>query len=187
MKKIVPEEVIVVEGRDDTKRLIEVYGSQVRTIETNGSAISKDCLDQIKYAHQRFGVIVFTDPDYQGERIRRIITQNIPNVKHAYLSQEEAQNRKKDTSLGIEHAKPEVIISALNEIVHPQSAQGEEVPLTELIRLGLIANKKAANNRKKVSKYYKLGHVNGKQLQKKLKSYQITIEQLEKVLIKDGD
>jgi len=32
-----PQEIIVVEGRDDTKRLIETFGPTVKTIETGGS------------------------------------------------------------------------------------------------------------------------------------------------------
>ena len=49
-----PREVIIVEGRDDTKRLIEVFGPQVKTIETNGSALSRSVMSDIEpvsYTH----------------------------------------------------------------------------------------------------------------------------------------
>ena len=77
------KEVIVVEGKDDTTAVKRATGAD--TIETNGSAISDEVLKRIEHAHEKRGVIVFTDPDYPGQRIRAIIEQRIPNVKHAFL------------------------------------------------------------------------------------------------------
>jgi len=37
MSQAMPQEIIVVEGRDDTKRLIETFGPTIKTIETGGS------------------------------------------------------------------------------------------------------------------------------------------------------
>lgn len=65
------KEIIVVEGKDDTAKLKQAL--DVDTIETNGSAINKDILAQIAHAKTKRGVIVFTDPDYPGQRIRQII------------------------------------------------------------------------------------------------------------------
>ena len=42
------EEVIVVEGKDDTRRIQEVVDAD--TIETIGSAINEDILEQIDHA-----------------------------------------------------------------------------------------------------------------------------------------
>lgn len=63
------EEIIVVEGKDDTKRLKEVF--DVDTIETRGSAINESILEQIEHAQETRGVIVFTDPDFSGRRFAR--------------------------------------------------------------------------------------------------------------------
>ena len=57
--------VIVVEGRDDTRRLREIY-PDIETIETNGSAIDEETIALIQKALQTREVIVFTDPDYPG-------------------------------------------------------------------------------------------------------------------------
>ncbi len=40
------KQMIVVEGRDDTKRLREAFGS-IDTIETNGSAINEATLEKL--------------------------------------------------------------------------------------------------------------------------------------------
>ena len=74
MSQAMPQEVIVVEGRDDTKRLIETFGPTVKTIETGGSALETPVLAQIVEAAKTHGIIVLTDPDYQGERLRRLVT-----------------------------------------------------------------------------------------------------------------
>ena len=73
MKRI--KEVIVVEGKDDTKRIQRAVDAD--TIETRGSAIDDETLDLIDRLAQTRGVIVFTDPDFSGEKIRRIISEEI--------------------------------------------------------------------------------------------------------------
>lgn len=80
------EEIIVVEGKDDTKRLKEVF--DVDTIETRGSAINETILEQIEHAQETRGVIVFTDPDFSGEKIRKTIMEAIPDAQHAFCLEE---------------------------------------------------------------------------------------------------
>src|SRR5699024_7556403 len=87
-------EVIVVEGKDDTKRIqMEVNAD---TLETRGSAISDETLDQIEDLYDKRGVIVFTDPDFSGEKIRNIITEAVPGVKHAFLTKHDAAPSHKE-------------------------------------------------------------------------------------------
>lgn len=69
MDKMKIQEIIVVEGKDDTRRLREVVDAD--TIETIGSAINEEILMQIEHAQETRGVIVFTDPDFSGEKIRK--------------------------------------------------------------------------------------------------------------------
>lgn len=76
------KEIIVVEGKDDTTAIKRAV--QADTIETNGSAISEETLKRIQHAQEKRGVIVFTDPDYPGRRIRAIIEERVQGVKHAF-------------------------------------------------------------------------------------------------------
>ena len=87
-EKIKIPQVIVVEGKDDTANLQRFY--QVDTYETRGSAINEEDLERIEKLHQLRGVIVFTDPDYNGERIRRMIMEAVPTAQHAFLRRDEA-------------------------------------------------------------------------------------------------
>lgn len=181
----IPKEFIVVEGRDDTRRLVEVFGPEVKTIETGGSAIDDSVLDEIGRALEQSGVIVLTDPDYPGERIRAIIRQMYPTVKHAHLSQQQAACHRKQQSLGVEHASSESIRQALAQVMTPieiNSQQVAYIPLAQLIAFGLVAFSSAQRRRDYISNYFRIGRMNGKQLQKQLARYQITLEKLQQAL-----
>ena len=184
MGEQIPEEFIVVEGRDDTRRLVEVFGSRIKTIETHGSAIDQTVLDEIGQALKRSDVIVFTDPDYPGQRIRHIIQAHYPTIKHAHLSQSEAQSRRAGMSLGVEHASDEVIRQALSSVMTPAIIRENDryIPVAQLMELGLIGHPEAQWYRDYISDYYRIGKMNGKQLRKQLAAYHITLEQLEDVL-----
>ena len=113
-------QVIVVEGRDDTANLKRYF--DVETYETRGSAINDRDIERIQRLHQRHGVIVFTDPDFNGERIRRMIMTAIPTVQHAFLKRDEAvpKSKTKGRSLGIEHASYEDLKTALTQVTEPR-------------------------------------------------------------------
>ena len=82
------KEIIVVEGKDDTVAIKRAVDAD--TIETNGSAIGDHVIEQVKLALQKRGVIIFTDPDYPGERIRKIISDKVPGCKHAFTKRRSA-------------------------------------------------------------------------------------------------
>uniref|UniRef100_UPI0025D0C414 toprim domain-containing protein n=1 Tax=uncultured Limosilactobacillus sp. TaxID=2837629 RepID=UPI0025D0C414 len=82
MKKI--KEVIVVEGKDDTKQLAKAVVAD--TYETNGSALDENDLSRLADLQKKRGLIILTDPDYNGERLRKIISQRIPGVKQAFIT-----------------------------------------------------------------------------------------------------
>ena len=79
-------------------------------IAVGGFGINAKVIDRIKEAQKRKGVIVLTDPDFAGEKIRRIISKRVKGIKHAYIAQEDGL---KDGDIGVENASPEVIIKAL--------------------------------------------------------------------------
>lgn len=180
------KEIIVVEGRDDTRRLKEVFGN-VDTIETNGSAIDKEVLEVIALAHQRRGVIVLTDPDFPGEKIRQTIIQAIPTVKHAFLTVEEATPKGKG-SLGVEHASKEALDRAFSNVRKMgEQDNHDRVTKTFLMRLQLIGLPQSAKLRDTLSKKLGIGHVNGKQLEKRLNAFGYTPQQVIEALEEIGE
>lgn len=177
------KEVIVVEGRDDTTKIKLAVDAD--TIETNGSAIDKSILNQIKHAKEKRGVIIFTDPDYPGERIRHIIDQHVPGCKHAFLTQSEARAKNpKNNSLGIEHASVEAIRQALKDVYELTNETEDTWNKSDLITYGLIGTNKAAHRRERLGELLQIGHTNGKQLLKRLSTFKVTKLEFEKAMLK---
>lgn len=173
------EEIIVVEGKDDTRRLQEVF--DVDTIETIGSAIDETILSQIEHAQETRGVIVFTDPDFSGEKIRKIIMEAVPAAQHAFLPRSQAAPKKKG-SLGVEHASDEALREALRKVVTPVSQQDEDesekISHQVLASYGLIAGEQARAKREKLGDVLRIGYTNAKQLEKRLAMFRITETEL---------
>ncbi len=77
------KEMIVVEGYHDKQAILKVVEANV--IITNGSHIKAKTIELIKEAQATSGVIVFTDPDNPGKRLRALLDDKIPGLKHAVL------------------------------------------------------------------------------------------------------
>ncbi|MBW7455127.1 ribonuclease M5 [Paenibacillus sepulcri] len=175
------KEIIVVEGKDDTvaiKRAVEA-----ETIETGGSAIGADVLRRVELAQQRRGVILFTDPDHAGERIRKIVAQRVPGCKHAFLPQEDASYKG---DIGVENASPEAIRRALAN-VRTEAGNGEgtsqpEITWDDLMRAGLLVHANASERRLKMGNLLGIGYANGKQFFKRCSMFRITREEFELAL-----
>ena len=168
-------EIIVVEGKDDTVAIKRAVTAD--TIETNGSAISKETLQRIAHAQEKRGVIVFTDPDYPGRRIRAIIEEYVPSAKHAFLAKEKtiAKNGK---GLGIEHACDEDIRAALAAVYTPMHEErAVEITMEDLIDAGLLAHPQAKARRTELGNKLQIGYTNGKQLVKRLHMFGISKKQ----------
>lgn len=167
----------MVEGKSDTiaiKRAVEAD-----TIETNGSAIGEEVLRRIALAHERRGIIIFTDPDHAGERIRKIVARHVPGCKHAFLPQEKAFYKG---DIGIENASPEAIIQALSELRTETPDVTGEIEWEDLIEAGLIVHPDAAGRRLIMGKLLGIGYANGKQFYKRCTSFRISKAEFEKAL-----
>ena len=126
------KETIVVEGKDDianVKRAVEC-----EMIATNGLAFGKDLIDRLVEINARCGIIIFTDPDYAGKKIREKIARKIPTAKHAYIDRKKAI---KKGDLGVENAEPEVIIEALKRAKAEEITPREEFTMADLVKNGL--------------------------------------------------
>lgn len=177
------KEIIVVEGRDDTAKIHQAVHAD--TIETNGSAINQEILGRIKLAQEKRGIIIFTDPDYPGERIRHIIDQAVPGCKHAFLTQNAARAKHPlKKSLGIEHASKEAIQQALAQVYELTELEENEITKEDLVNNGFIGGSGAAERREKLGELLQIGHTNGKQLLKRLTMFRITKYQFEEAVRK---
>lgn len=165
------KEVIVVEGKKDTERI--QLAVDANTIETQGMALEEETLALIEHAHNTRGVIVFTDPDYPGETIRKKITQKIPGVKHAFITRAEGEPTHKGT-LGIEHASVQAIQEALAGLYEVSENDEPTVSKQFLRQAGLTSGKHSKTLRSKLGERLRIGYTNSKQLQKRLTMFNIS-------------
>lgn len=170
-------EVIVVEGKNDTVAI--QCAVEADTIETGGSAINEATIRRIMLAQQRRGVILFTDPDYVGEKIRKTIAKRVPGCKHAFLLKHEAMAKG---SVGVEHAKPEAIRHALEQVRTEMSTVTVELSWMDLVEAGLTMHLGSMERRRKLGEILNIGYCNAKQMLKRFGVFQIGREEFENAL-----
>lgn len=176
------KEIIVVEGRDDeaaVKRAVEA-----ETIATHGYGISQATFARIEKAYTERGIIIFTDPDFAGEKIRKRLSERFPLGKHAFLPREEAL---KDGDIGIENAGPLSIRDALSKARPVMQEKRTEFQQEDLRKYGLAGAPGAAEKRDKLGKRLGIGYGNSKVFLNRLNQYGIhrqdlirSVEELEK-------
>lgn len=169
-------ELIVVEGKNDSKRLKSFF--DVDTIETHGLGLGKEKIDLIRKANEKRGVILFLDPDAPGEKIRRRLNEAIPGLKNAFVMKEDARTKKK---VGIEHASKEILEEALHNLVSYGEFE-DSLSDEEFYELGLKGNEDSAKKREKVAAAFHLGKCNAKTMFKRINMLSIGYEDIEKVL-----
>lgn len=168
------KEVIVVEGRDDIINLKQYVKAEM--IATHGYGINRQTLERIRTASEKCGIIIFTDPDHAGERIRKRLAELFPDAKHAFISRDEAQ---RGDDIGVENASGEAVLQALS---HVRTLVEQAKPVftqIDLLREGLSGQSESAVRRDRLGKILGIGYANGKQLLNRLNGYGITREEFE--------
>ena len=166
------KEIIIVEGKDDIGAIKRAVDAEV--IATGGFALRPDTMEKIKTAGQKRGLVIFTDPDFAGEKIRKIISSQIPNCKHAFLPREKTS---KDGDIGIENASPEDIVAALQEARLERVDRLTNYSLEDLAHNNLIASPQASRRRRILGQFLGIGYSNGKQFLSRLNNYGIEREE----------
>lgn len=166
---ILIKEVIVVEGRDDITAVKKAVDAEI--IATSGFGINAKIIDRIKEAQKRKGVIVLTDPDFAGEKIRSIIAKRVKGVKHAYIAQEDGL---KDGDIGVENASPEVILKALQGAKMTIENKVEIFTIEDMFHFKLTGESDSKKRRILLGKILGVGYGNATQMLSRLNNYGIT-------------
>lgn len=113
---------VIVEGKYDKIRLSNVIDALI--IETDGFSIFKDREKQqlIKRLAKTKGILILTDSDSAGFKIRSFIGGSVPQdrVKHAYIPDIYGKERRKsepskEGKLGVEGIPGQVLLEALKK------------------------------------------------------------------------
>lgn len=97
------------------------------------------------------------------------------------MTKDEAKAKGKG-SLGIEHASPEAIRTALSKCYTETIAKESLISQELLMDAGLIMGPFARKRRTKLGEKLNIGYTNGKQLQKRLQMFQISLEEVVTVM-----
>ena len=179
-EKLKINEIIVVEGRDDVTAIKRVVDAHI--IALNGfSALSKKTINKMVELSKDNDLILFTDPDFAGKKIRDTLKKYIPNIKHAFVSQKDAI---KNDNIGVENASDEVILEALKNIITANQNVEDRFNISDLIDNGFVSGSNAKEHRVMLGDILKIGYYNAKQLLKALNSFNISREEFEKAVKK---
>jgi len=156
------KETIVVEGKFDKEQLKKITDASI--ICTGGFSLytNKNIINSIRTMAQKTGVIILTDSDGAGFRIRNYIKQCVGNrgtVKHAYIPSVSGKERRKDTPgkeglLGVEGISEEVLEKILRETAQEVELceQGQKITKAVLYDDGLSGRADSEEFRRKLKR-----------------------------------
>ena len=173
------KEVIVVEGKMDIMAVSRAVEADF--IITDGFHLRPKTLEAIEAAYKKRGIIILTDPDPAGERIRRYLAKRFKNAKHAFIPIEEATA---DGDIGVEQASPEAILAALSKVRTSSIEPSNIFSSADMVKNDLTGSVCASERRATLGKILGLGVSNAKTFLKRLNNYSVTREEFEEALKK---
>ena len=166
------KEVLVVEGKMDVVAIDKAV--EADCIITEGFNLKPKALDSIEKAYKKRGIIIMTDPDSAGERIRRFLTKRFPEAKHAFIPKEDATA---NNDIGIEQASPEAIRTALAKVRTMDWEPTNNFSGADLLKAGISGSPAAGEKRAKLGAVLGIGYANAKTFLHRLNNYGITREE----------
>lgn len=163
------EQAIVVEGKYDKIKLESIVDATI--VVTNGYGIFKDKekMELIRFYARHKGIIILTDSDGAGFKIRGYLKGSVPegSIKNVYIPDVFGKEKRKEKpscegKLGVEGIKKELIIEAFRKAGISFSADDsdhkeEKNPVTrnDIYEAGLTGTPESSEKRRKLLK--KLG------------------------------
>lgn len=175
--KIMIKEIIVVEGKSDISAVKRAVDAQV--IATSGLGLNENIMNVIKKASKNRGIIILTDPDYPGKKIRYMLSAEIENCKHAFIPRSKAN---KNGDIGVENASPKDIREALKNAKAEISENRQEFNNNDMIYYQLVGNENASKRRAALGDELGIGYCSAKQFLKRINSFGISREELEEAI-----
>ncbi len=163
------KEVIVVEGKHDMQAVCRSV--EAECIITGGFNLNRQTMERIEQAYNKRGIIIMTDPDSAGERIRNFLSKAFPEAKHAFVPRAEATA---NNDIGVEQASPEAIRLALAKVRYLEWKPVAEFTLADMLAAGLSGLPEAAARRAKLGVRLGIGYANAKTFLYRLNHYGVT-------------
>lgn len=159
-------QAVIVEGKYDKIKLSSIIDAPI--IQTDGFGIFKDKELQrlIRMLAEKRGILVLTDSDSAGFKIRSFIGSTVDKkyITNAYIPDVFGKEKRKtepskEGKLGVEGVSEEIIMQALaNAGVLFENSQAPERPITklDLYEFGFTGGENSSEKRAALLKYYAL-------------------------------
>lgn len=169
--------ILIVEGKNDYSRIKQIY-PDMNIMITGGSAVSEEFLRDVKNLSKTHEIVIFTDPDSPGEKIRKKIQEVVPDASHIFINKKDAIS-KKNKKVGVEHVNKVDLINALERINRPKCSS--DIDLEFLYDMGLLGEERSKEKRVWLLERLNIGYANGKQLVKKLNLFGYSKDEIEEI------
>lgn len=158
------KEAVIVEGKYDKIKLSGILDTVI--VETDGFAIFKDKEKQhlIRFLAEKRGIIIMTDSDSAGFKIRSFIKGIIKNdnVKNVYIpdiygKEKRKTEMSKEGKLGVEGMETQVIMTALEKagVLYNENSkkEGRKITHTDFFEDGISGGENSSQIRKAFVKH----------------------------------
>ena len=186
-------EAVIVEGKYDKIKLSGILDTVI--IETDGFAIFKDKEKQqlIRFLAEKRGIIILTDSDSAGFKIRSFIKSitKSENVKNVYIpdiygKEKRKTEMSKEGKLGVEGMETTVIMTALEKagVLYNENSkkEGREITHTDFFEDGISGGENSSAIRKEFARKLNLPEkISSSSLLKVINSY-MTYEDYKEVI-----
>lgn len=162
MSKLTLKQAIIVEGKYDKIRLSSLVDAVI--VPVNGFSVFKDkqTAALLRTLAEKNGVIILTDSDRSGFRIRtriREITKGC-RVTNVYIPDVKGKEKRKaepskEGLLGVEGMSAEILLDAFQKagvFAEEESVQKNPVTKADLLELSLIGGESSSEKRKALSR-----------------------------------
>ncbi len=156
------KQAVIVEGKYDKIKLVSILDTVI--IQTNGYGIFKDKekLELIRYYAKKTGIVIMTDSDSAGFKIRNFIKGAITdgNIINVYIPDVFGKEKRKikpscEGKLGVEGIDVKLIVEALKKAgISTDTAvqEREKITKADLFELGLSGRENSSEMRKRLLK-----------------------------------
>lgn len=188
-------EAVIVEGKYDKIKLSGILDTVI--VETDGFAIFKDKEKQrlIRFLAEKRGIIIMTDSDSAGFKIRSFIKGIIKNdnVKNVYIpdiygKEKRKTEMSKEGKLGVEGMEIQVIINALEKagVLYCENSkkEGREITHTDFFEDGISGGKNSSTIRKAFARELNLPEMISSSALLKIINLYMTYDEYKEAVIK---
>ena len=188
-------EAVIVEGKYDKIKLSSIFDAVI--IVTDGFGIFRDRekLELIRYYAEKTGIIILTDSDSAGRKIRGYIKSAVKkgNIKNVYIPDVFGKEKRKEKpsaegKLGVEGINKKIILDAFQKagITSSERISEPDINKTVLYELGLSGKPDSKSLRLELQKSLGLPSLMSASSLIEVLNTMMTREELEKKIIELG-